>query len=63
VPRDDYEPNGFNQTIALTCAGNPRNSICVISPSSVTLDGVRGNGDREDYHCEYYPNWHIQSDL
>jgi hypothetical protein len=32
--------NGFNQTIALTCTGAPKNSSCAISPSSVTLDGT-----------------------
>jgi hypothetical protein len=32
---------GFNQTIALTCSGNPALSICGFSPgNSVTLDGT-----------------------
>lgn len=29
----------FNQTVSLTCTGNPANSTCTISPNSVTLTG------------------------
>jgi hypothetical protein len=31
---------GFSQTVALTCSGAPALSTCVISPSSVTLNGT-----------------------
>ena len=32
--------NGFNQTIALTCAGQPALSTCAVSPTSVTPNGT-----------------------
>lgn len=31
---------GFGQTVSLTCAGEPRDTACSISPASVTLDGI-----------------------
>lgn len=30
---------GFNQTVTLTCMGAPSKATCMVSPSSVTLDG------------------------
>ena len=32
--------NGFNQTVALTCSGAPAPSTCLVSPSSVPLNGT-----------------------
>jgi hypothetical protein len=32
--------NGFNQTVALTCSGQPPASTCSLSPSSVTFNGA-----------------------
>lgn len=32
--------NGFSQTVALTCSGGPALSTCVVSPSSVLLNGI-----------------------
>jgi hypothetical protein len=32
--------NGFSQTVALTCSGQPPASTCSLSPSSVTLNGA-----------------------
>jgi len=32
--------SGFNQTVALTCAGAPPDSTCTLNPKSVTLDGT-----------------------
>jgi hypothetical protein len=32
--------NGFSQTVALTCSGAPTFSTCVVSPSSVPLNGT-----------------------
>jgi hypothetical protein len=31
---------GFNKTLTLGCSGAPRSASCVVSPSSVTLDGA-----------------------
>jgi hypothetical protein len=31
---------GFNQTVALTCTGGPALSTCVVTPSSVSLNGT-----------------------
>ena len=31
---------GFNQTVALTCSGAPTQSVCNVSPSSVSLNGT-----------------------
>jgi FG-GAP-like repeat len=30
---------GFNQTVSLSCSGAPAQSVCSVSPTSVTLDG------------------------
>jgi hypothetical protein len=35
--------NGFNQTVALSCAGAPFNATCSISPSSLTLNGTNAS--------------------
>jgi len=32
--------SGFNQSVALTCAGAPPDSTCTLNPKSVTLDGI-----------------------
>jgi FG-GAP-like repeat len=31
---------GFAQTVSLTCSGAPAQSMCMVSPSSVALDGI-----------------------
>ncbi len=32
--------NGFNETVTLTCSGQPAGSTCTLNPTSVTLDGT-----------------------
>lgn len=32
--------NGFNEAVALTCSGAPREATCSVSPASVTLNGT-----------------------
>jgi Beta-propeller repeat/Abnormal spindle-like microcephaly-assoc'd, ASPM-SPD-2-Hydin/HYDIN/CFA65/VesB-like, Ig-like domain len=35
-----FPANGFNQTVDLTCSGQPAGSTCTLNPTSVTLDGT-----------------------